>query len=553
MGTTLAHPRAFIADRPLSTCLTSCMLLTITLGLVTGCGGGRQPTSHSEARHAPIVLRRGLGGEPGSLDPAAAVDTFSYEVLGDLYEGLTAELADGTLIPGVAASWTVDATGRQYTFTLRSDARWSNGALVTAQDFVNAWRRVLDPATSSGVADNLRLLQGAEAIIAGKAPVTSLGVTAISDTQLQVNLVKPAPYFPQLLTHPSAFPIFSNDAAKSRGGPNWVSNGAYVLSSWTPGNVVRLTKNIRYWNQSAVHIDQVDYVPESDEGAELRQYRAGQLDITDTVPPAALAMIRARMPDELHVTPYLATSYYEFNLRRPPFRNNLELRAALSMAIDRKVQLASVLQFGQQPAFGLVPQGVWNYKPQRWSWQALPDEARRQQARQHYANAGYSREKPLKIRLLYNENSNIKDIAIAVAAMWKEVLGVDTDLQSEEFRVYLGSRKDPSRWDVVRFGWTADYNDAGNFLDTLRSDSPNNDSGYQNAAYDRLMNQASETADPNARRALLEQAEALMLADYPICPLYVFSAKRLFKPYVSGEAVNPLNRLYSKYLVIAPH
>ena len=149
MGTTLANTRAFIADRPLSKCLTSCMLLTMLL--VTGCGRGGQPTSHSEARHAPIVLRRGLGGEPGSLDPAAAVDTFSYEVLGDLYEGLTAELADGTLIPGVAASWRVDATGRQYIFTLRSDARWSNGAPVTAQDFVNAWRRVLDPATSSGV------------------------------------------------------------------------------------------------------------------------------------------------------------------------------------------------------------------------------------------------------------------------------------------------------------------------------------------------------------------------------------------------------------------
>src|SRR5271170_7231136 len=207
------------------------------------------------------TLRRGLGGEPGTLDPGAAADSFSLEVLGDLYEGLTAESADGTVVPGVAASWTVDPTDTRYEFHLRHDARWSNGAPVRAQDFVNAWRRVVDPKQASPVADNLRVIVGAEAIIAGRADLSSLGVSAPRDDVLAVVLTRPAPFFPQLLTHYSTFPVFSEAAAKSHDSKTWVSNGAYVLSSWTPGGTLQLSKNPTYWDRDHVGISNVIYVP----------------------------------------------------------------------------------------------------------------------------------------------------------------------------------------------------------------------------------------------------------------------------------------------------
>jgi len=519
---------------------------------IAGCGGSGQPGENPD-QFTKTHLRRGLGGEPGSLDPAAAVDTFSMEVLGDLYEGLTSETPDGTVAPGVASSWEVDETGRRYTFHIRSDARWSNGQPVRAGDFVSAWRRVVDPKTGSAVAYNLRLIEGAEAIIAGQAPATSLGVSAPSDRELEVQLVKPAPFFPQLLAHSSTFPIFSVETTQSHGGESWVSNGAYTLGAWSPGHELRLMRNPFYWARQSVRIDRVTYVPVSDENAQLRQYRAGQLDLTESVPPGSVAMVRQSIPRELHIAPYLGTSYYAFNLHRGPFRDSVDLRQALTMAVDRRSQMASLLQFGEQPAYGFVPVGIWNYQPQVWAWKDWPDRERRAEAQRLYAKAGYSSKKPLHVVVLYNSSAVIKQLAIGIAAMWKETLGVDTELVDEEYRVFLTSRKDPNRWDIVRLGWTADFNDARNFLDILRSGSPNNDAGYHNAVYDSLVDQAAATAEAGARRALLEHAESVMLADYPIIPLYVFSANRLVKPYVSGVVANPLNRLHSKDLSIAPH
>jgi len=264
-------------------------------------------------------------------------------------------------------------------------------------------------------------------------------------------------------------------------------------------------------------------------------------------------MIRDSTPGELHIAPYLGTSYYAFNLRRGPFRDNVSLRQALTMAIDRRAHLASLLQFGQQSAFGFVPQGIWNYQPQTWAWKDWSDEQRRTEAQRLYAEAGYSAAKPLHLTLLFNSSTTIKQLAIGIAAMWKDVLGVDTALIDEEYRVFLSSRKDADRSDIVRLGWTADFNDASNFLDTMRSGSPNNDAGYHREAYDALVDNAATTADAGARRTLLQQAEALMLADYPIIPLYVFSANHLVKPYVVGVVPNPLNRLHSRDLSVLPH
>jgi oligopeptide transport system substrate-binding protein len=277
------------------------------------------------------------------------------------------------------------------------------------------------------------------------------------------------------------------------------------------------------------------------------------LDLTQSVPGAALDSIRAERPSELHIAPFLGTLYYAFNLRSAPFKNNADLRKALAMAVDRRAILRSIQPFGQQPAFGFVPPGTWNYQPQSWDWAEMPDAARIAEAKLSYAKAGYSRQAPLHLKLLFNSNPGIKLIAIAIAAMWKETLGIETELIDEEYRVFLDSRKNSSRWDVVRLAWLADYNDAGSFLDTFRSDSPNDDSGYDSPHFNALIEDAENTADVQKRREILEAAERTMLEDYPVIPIYFYSSKRLFKPYIRGETPNPLNRLYSKHLKIEAH
>jgi oligopeptide transport system substrate-binding protein len=525
----------------------------LALCVCQGCNSKSGPSAKTIRDSQGATLKRGIGGEPASLDPAEAADTFSFEVIRDLYEGLTTEAPDGAVVPGVASSWTVDASGTQYIFQLRHDAKWSNGAPVRAQDFVEAWRRVIDPMHASPVADTLRPISGASAIILGRSPPSSLGVTAKQDDLLVVNLERPAPYFPQLLTHSATFPVFSAETAKSHNPANWVSNGPYVLSSWTPGSILRLRKSMFYWDRANVRIANVEYVPISDESAEYQQYRAGQLDITQSVPSGSLNTVRVERPSELLVAPFLATAYYALNLRSPYFASNLYLRKSLALAIDRRALENTILPFGQTPAYGFVPPLTWNYEPQSWDWRNLSDPERIRESRRLYALAGFSAQNPLRLRVLFNSNTSIKQVAIAIASMWKQTLGVDTELLDEEYRVFLDSRRDTSKWDVARLGWTADYNDAGNFLDTLRSNSPNNDARYERPEFNELLNRAAIAVDPSDRRHLLQDAEQLMLSDYPILPIYFFSSKRLVRPYIKGARVNPLNRLYSKHLVIDDH
>ncbi len=514
--------------------------------LLTSCGAPDTPPAIADN------LRRGLGGEPATLDPAGAADAFTSQVVRDLYEGLTRESPSGAAIPGIAASWDIDATGTQYTFHIRANARWSNGKPLRAADFVTAWRRVVDPKQDSLVADNLRLIRGAAEIISGKATPDTLGVAAPADDVLVVTLERPAPYLPEVLTHSAAFPIYSEKSARAHDPAESVTDGPYVLSRWQNGGSIKLKKNAAYWDAANVHITTIDYEFASDETSQYARYRAGQLDVTDNVPMSAIPDFQKDRARELVTAPYLATAYYGFNLAARPLANNVKLRQALSMAIDRKRLVAS-FGFGEPPAYGFVPPGVWNYQQQSLPWKDLSDEARIAEAQRLYREAGYSSQSPLRLRVLYNSNVVIKRTAIMIASMWKETLGIDTELTEQEFRAFLVTRHDKTQWDVARFSWVADFDDASNFLDILRTNSSNNDEGYSNTAYDALLDEAARTADPAARSHILESAEKMALDDYPITPLYHFVSKRLVKPYITGVQPSPLDHVPSSALSIQPH
>jgi oligopeptide transport system substrate-binding protein len=509
------------------------------IALLSACDGGHPTNGNS-------FLRRALAGEPATLDPMAAADSFSSQVLRDLYEGLTTETADGTVVPGIAMSWEIDASGTEYVFHLRPDANWSNGKKVRADDFVASWHREVDPKFGSPSADDLRLIAHAAAILAGKEPPTALGVSAPSDSVLVVKLERPAPYFPQILAHPSTFPIYSEASAKTHQPDEWVSNGPYTLAAWQPTTGIDLKANADYWDRGSVHIKDVRYQFTPNEASQYAGYRAGEIDITDTVPANALSTLRQERPSELVIAPFLATCYYGINLTNKTL-SNVALRQALAMAINRG-QLVESLGFGQVGAYGFVPPGTANYTPQYWSWKDLSDAERIGTARLLYAKAGFSTRTPLHLRVLFNDNEVIRRTAVLIAAMWREVLGIEVELNAEEYKVFLQSRHDTSRWEVARLAWNADFNDASNFLDVLRTHSPNNDMGYGNPEVDAELDKAAVTNDVALRRAHLQTAEQIMLNDYPIIPLYYFVSKRLVKPYVRGVRPNPLNHVPSKSL-----
>jgi oligopeptide transport system substrate-binding protein len=541
--------------------ITSALWLWGALVAVLGCqrhdhqqeaASNGEATSTLPAGFDATTLRRGNGPEPESLDPQLARTDAAFNILRDLFEGLTAIGPDGAAVPGAAESWTVSADGLEYRFALRPGLRWSNGEPLTASDYVAGMRRLVDPGTASPYGQFIAPVMNAEAIAAGRKPAAELGVSAPDDRTVVVRLEEPAPYLLGLLAQPPTFPV--NQAALHANGAEYarpgklVSNGAFVLEDWVIGSHVVARRNRHYWHDGATRLEHVRYVSIPDAGAELRQYRSGQLDFTYVVPPQQFQWIREHIASELHIAPQLSVYYYGFNLTRPPFRGNPGLRRALSLAIDRDRLTSAVTGVGEAPAYGWVPRGVWNYTSQRFDYADKPYEARVAEARELYRRAGYSTQKPLRIELRYNTGDVHNRIAVAVAAMWKDALGVETTLYAEEFRALLQTIQARKETQVFRSSWIGDFNDAYSFAQLLQSDFGINLTGYSSPRYDALLAEAVRQADLAKRRALLEEAERLMLADHPLLPLYFYVNKHLVKPWVRGWSDNVMNVVYSKDL-----
>ncbi|HVN46216.1 MAG TPA: peptide ABC transporter substrate-binding protein [Steroidobacteraceae bacterium] len=524
-------------------------LLLLTALVFAACSGSQAPVA-TEA-----ILVRGGGPEPDSLDPQKARGFEAQTILRDLCEGLTTLDKKGGVAPGVARSWDVSRDGLTYTFDLRQDARWSNGDRVVAADFVSALRRLVDPATGSAYAQYIDVIANASDIVSGARAVATLGVSAPDDATVVISLATAAPYLPALLSHPATCPVHrttleQHPDAIARAG-TMVSNGAFVLREWVPGAYILALRNHHYWNDAATRLAGVRYLLISDENAELARYRGGELQITFVVPRGQFDWIRANLGAELHVFPQLSTYYYGFNLRRAPFKDQPQLRRALSLVIDRAKLTALVLRVGELPAYGWVPPGVADYTSQSFDYAGLPMSARIDEARRLYRAAGYSADHPLRFELRYNAGEVHTKLALAIASMWKESLGAEVRLTQVEFRSLL---QDIDRGDVEMFrsSWTGDYNDPYTFAQVLKSDFGVNLVHYDSPRYDALLHTAARQQDPLQRGALLEEAERVMLADHPLLPLYFYVNKHLVKPEVLGWYDNVMNVVYSRDLALAP-
>jgi oligopeptide transport system substrate-binding protein len=497
------------------------------------------------------TLRRGLLGEPQTLDPQLADDTYSFQVIRDLYEGLTDEDRSGRIVPGVASSWTVNSAGTAYTFQLRPDARWSDGTRIVAEDFVRGLRHAVDPQTASGSAATLIAIKGAGEIIAGRMDVSQLGVVALGDSTLQIRLEHPAPFILEILSQPTAAPLEAKSSSRIAGDSSRntrvANNGAYILVSHLPGAYMELQKNPYYWDAANVGINTVKYINIESEATELREYLAGQLDLTYTIPAPDLQRISQEYPAEVQNEPFLGTLYLALNLSTTPMKNNKELRQALSMSVDREV-ISERVMMGVTPAYTLVAKGIAGYTPAAYIWSTWSRDQQLSNAKKLYEKAGYSERNPLHLKLYFNQDEGIRRLMIAIAGSWKQNLGVDCELVADEFRVFLAGRKDKHRWDVARLGWMADYADPSSFLNVFSRESGENDSGYVNTTFSALLNDAESEPDDEQRMALLRKAEQVLLDDYPIIPVYFYRARRLVKPYLGGAQLTSMNRTYSKHL-----
>lgn len=509
-----------------------------------------RPLPESLAEHQ--VLHRGNGEEPQTLDPHLGEGVPTTNILIDLFEGLTTSAPDGRIIPGAAARWNISRDGLTYTFYLDPDGRWSNGEPVTAEDFVWSWQRVVNPQTAATYARMLAPVKNAEAILAGDLPVDQLGVEALNETTFQVTLEDPTPYFLGLLTHPTTFPVYrpsieTHGSAHVRPG-HLVSNGAYQLSDWQIRSQIELAKNPHYRLADQTVIERVVFYPFEDENTEFNRFRSGDLQWTYQVPSAQFRWLREHLDQALVVSPWFGTYFFSFNLTRPPFANNLALRQALNLAIDRDILTERVTQFGELPTFNLVPPGLPEYVSPSIEAASQSQAEREALARELYLQAGYSETQPLTVELRYNTSENHRKIAVSIAAMWKQVLGVRTRLINEEFRVFLQNRSQMQVTEVFRSGWIGDYQDAFTFLELFHSGHGRNDAGYNNPIYDDLLERAASERIDARRRNLMAEAERILLADQVILPTFVYVSKRLVHPRLMGWSVNVMDRHPTRHM-----
>jgi len=473
-----------------------------------------------------------------SIDPGLIEDVEGSHVARQLFEGLLNQDAQGNVIPGVATDWTVSEDGLTYTFNLRPEAKWSNGEPVTASDFVYAWQRAADPATASPYSWYIALMKvaNADAVVAGEAAPDTLGVKAVDDHTLEVTITQPIPYFPQMVTHTTTFPVPRSVIEEF--GDQWtqpgnmVGNGAYVLSDRVPQERLVMTRNENYWDNANTVIDTVNALVINDETQGLTRWEGDELDQTD-VPIGQYPRLSEEYPDEIHAVPNLCTYFYHVNMREdsPEALKDPRVREALNLAIDRDVIVNNILAAGQTAAYTLTHEATAGWEVPEVPAAAMTQADRNARAQELIAEAGYGTDgEPLSLEILYNTDQAHQQLAVAIGQMWKQTLGVDTTLANQEWQTFLDARKNGD-FELARAGWCADYNEASSFLDVMTTDNESNDSRYENPEFDALMEESRTAEDP---LPIYQQAEEMLARDLPILPIYFYSEDFLLDSTIKG-------------------
>ncbi|QLV92596.1 oligopeptide ABC transporter substrate-binding protein OppA [Citrobacter freundii] len=504
------------------------------------------------------TLVRNNGSEVQSLDPHKIEGVPESNINRDLFEGLLISDVDGKPSPGVAEKWE-NKDFKVWTFHLRKDAKWSDGTPVTAQDFVYSWQRLANPNTASPYASYLQYghIVNIDDIIAGKKPITDLGVKALDDHTFEVTLSEPVPYFYKLLVHSSVSPV--PRAAVEKFGEKWtqpaniITNGAYKLKDWVVNERIVLERNTNYWDNAKTVINQVTYLPISSEVTDVNRYRSGEIDMTyNNMPIELFQKLKKEIPNEVHVDPYLCTYYYEINNQKAPF-NDVRVRTALKLALDRDIIVNKVKNQGDLPAYSFTPPYTDGAKLVEPEWFKWSQEKRNEEAKKLLAEAGYTAEKPLTFDLLYNTSDLHKKLAIAAASIWKKNLGANVKLENQEWKTFLDTRHQ-GNYDVSRAGWCADYNEPTSFLNMVLSDSSNNTVHYKSPAFDKLIADTLKVTDEAQRSELYSKAEQQLDKDSAIVPVYYYVNARLVKPWVGGySGKDPMDNIHVKDLYIIKH
>jgi len=535
------------------------VVLGLVFGVIIGCGATtehqeQQQESQEQQIEQPqeMVLRYNLGTEPETLDPAKATGVPEMTVMLHTFDGLTRLDKDGKPVPAVAERWDVQDDGKTYIFYLRKDVKWSDGKPVTAYDFEFAWKRALSPEIASEYAYQLYYIKNGEKYNTGEiTDPNELGIEVVDDYTLKVELEQPAPYFLSLVAFPTLYPLPKHVLEANPDWPKgidenpslYVTNGPFLLEEWRHHDRIILKKNPDYFDKEKVKLDKLIFFMVEDENTAVQMFENGEVDVIDNIPTAQIDMWKGK--PEFKIDPILGTYYILVNVgsentlggEKNPLLD-VRVRKAIAMAINRSVITDKILKAGQQPAYAFVPPGIPDAEPGKDFREVGGDYFSEdiEKAKQLLAEAGYPNGEGFpKLIYLYNTSEGHKKIGEAIQSMLKENLGIEIELQNQEWKVYLQSRNQ-GQFDLARAGWLGDYVDPMTFLDMFVSTSGTNDTGWSNPQYDELIEKAKYETDNAKRVQYMHEAEAILMQDMPIIPLYFYTNPRLVKTYVKNYA-----------------
>ena len=529
-------------------------LALLTLACLTGCG---RPPSRVETGDRDQVLHWGNLSEPQDIDPHTVSGVSEQHIIDALFEGLVmGDPKDLHPVPGVAEKWDISDDGTVYTFHLRTNAVWSNGERVTAEDFVRSYKRMLAPTLASEYAYMLFVAKNAEDYNKGVLKdFTKVGFKALDAGTLRVELNAPTPYFLSILSHYSWYPVPVSTIEKygptDERGNTWtkpghfVGNGPFNLVSWKINSVLLVRKSPTYWDAARVKLKEIRYYAIESLDAEERGFRAGQLHLTYDVPLPKIDHYRRDQPDLIFLAPYLGTYFYRINTTRPVLKDK-RVRRALSMAVDREGIARQIMRAGEKGAYTLTPPDTAGYT----SRAKIPYDVAG--ARKLLAEAGFPGGKGFPdFEILFNTLESHKAIAEAVQEMWKKNLGVNVRLANQEWKVYIDSQREMN-YDFARFGWIGDYVDPNSFLDMFLTGGGNNQTGWSNPDYDHWVREAGKTGDMQKRYECFQKAEAILMEESPFIPIYQYTRSYLLRPSVRGWYPNLLDVHPLKYVYLEP-
>ncbi|MHA0855833.1 peptide ABC transporter substrate-binding protein [Paenibacillus sp. CMAA1364] len=539
--------------------LSMLVLILIVSTVLAACGSnnkdegtadkGKNATNEAQGTKDQ-VLRINMSAEPPTFDPGQAQDSQANTALKLMYEGLVRMDESGKEIPAAAESWEISPDGLQYKFNIRKDAVWSNGDPVTANDFVFGWQRVLDPATTPAPPYAYQLDYIKNATKYNKKEITDfaeVGIKATDEYTLEITLENPTPYFLGLTSFYTYFPVHSSvkdNATWATDYNSMITNGAFNLTNWTTGQKLEFTKNEKYWDNKNIKLSKIEASLVESGDSELSSYKSGQLHYAGApngeIPSDAIPSLKKDLPNEFNIKGTASTYYYQFNNTAKPF-DNVKIRKAFAMAVNRQSIVEQVTLGGQLPAFGFVPPGIKGSEDEfrnefKDGYFTEDIEAAKKLLAEGMAEEGYTTLP--EITVIYNSSESHKKIALAIADMWNNNLGVAVKTENLEWGVFLETRQNLN-YQVARAGWSSDYNDPMNFIDLWTTGGGNNDTGFSNAAYDQLVKDARVSQDNVERMASMAKAEKILIEDeQAILPIYYYTNVSLTKENVKGISID---------------